>query len=330
MNPEKTSESVAKDELVVGLMQELREQRKAFQEERQALSRERKSERRWGFFFKFMLFVVPFLLGAFYTLHLAGIRIGPIGEVVGVVHIEGEIKATSPASADKIIPSLERAFAAEKVRHIVLAIDSPGGAPVESERIIDAIAFLKKKFPKPVTAVISNVGASAAYMIAMHADKVVAGKYSLVGSIGAIIAPWQLDRAIAKLNINQRIYASGKLKAFLNPFTPVTTDADAKAQALVDQVGRAFMAELVSARGGKLRKDVDYQSGEVWSGAEAKELGLIDTIGTIDDVSHSMSDLKSYDFGPYQDGFGQLRTLFSSTISASIHDTLFQSGGQLR
>jgi protease IV len=192
-----------------------------------------KAERRWKMVFQAMVFGFPVLLGVGYFLFFlstTGFRWGPFGSVVGVVRIEGAISANERASAEAILPLLEKAFSNSSVKAVVLSIDSPGGAPVESERIYTALGTLKKKHPKPVVAVINNIGASAAFMIALHADKIIAGKYSLVGSIGAIIAPWQFDRAIAKVDISQRVYASGKLKAFLNPFTPVSPEVDAKAQ----------------------------------------------------------------------------------------------------
>ncbi len=60
------------------------------------------------------------------------------------------------------------------------------------------------------------------------------------------MAPWELDRAIARYDVRQRIYASGKLKSFLNPFTPVTPEVDMKAQKLVDQLGMYFVDEVMA------------------------------------------------------------------------------------
>ncbi|KAK0039477.1 S49 family peptidase [Biomphalaria pfeifferi] len=97
-------------------------------------------------------------------------------------------------------------------------------------------------------------------MIALHADKIIAGKYSLVGSIGAVMQPWQLDRAIGKLDVSQRVYASGKLKSFLNPYIPVTPEADAKAQHLVDQAGAAFLAEVKARRGSALKSGTERRN----------------------------------------------------------------------
>ena len=215
------------------------------------------------------------------------------------------------------MPLLEKAFANPNVKAVVLSIDSPGGAPVEAERIYTAIGSLKRKHPKPVVAVINNLGASAAFLIALHADKIVAGRYSLVGSIGAIMAPWQLDRAIAKYDVSQRVYASGKLKSFLNPFTPVTPEVDLKAQKLVDQMGTYFLEEVKARRGAYLKAGVDVATGEVWAGPEAKEIGLVDAVGTIDEYVASTWGVKAYDFGPSNQGLQLLgRTIQDAVVSS--------------
>lgn len=312
--------SVTHDALMLELLREMSDQRRTFQEGQQRAAKERKSERRWKMLFQGLFFGGPFVIGLLYFLFFLNaewFRFGPLKEVVGVVHIDGEIAAGTPAGADKVIPALERAFESANVKAVVLSIDSPGGAPVEAERIYTTMAALKKKHNKPLVAVINNVGASAAYMVAMHADQVVAGKYSLVGSIGAIMSPWQLDRAIGKFDVSQRVYASGPLKSFLNPFTPISPAVDAKAKELVDQIGKTFVAELEVARAGKLKPDVNYGTGEPWNAAEAKNLGLVDTIGTIDSVVDSRWGLKTHDFGPHQGGgFGSFASLRNEVAGA--------------
>jgi protease-4 len=226
------------------------------------------------------------------------------------VRIDGEISAQNVASAKRVIPILEKAFANPSVKAVVLSIDSPGGAPAESERIYTAIESLKRKHQKPVVAVINNMGASAAYMIAVHTDKIYAGKYSLVGSIGAIITAWDLHKAIERVDVAQHVYASGQLKALLNPFAPVSQEADAKAKQLASQVGATFLDEVKRARSATLKSTVDYGSGEIWGGQEARDIGLVDEISTLDEVVDTNWGLKTYDFGPSQDTFG----LFSASL----------------
>jgi len=317
------------DSIVIQLLAEMREQRSAYREEQLLAARERRSVQRWKLALKAVLVIGPLAGAAMYFATATGLSFGPFGDVIGVVEIKGEIKDGALASADKIVPALEAAFKNTRVKQVVLKIDSPGGAPVEAERIISAIVTYKQKYPKPVTAVIGNLGASAAYMAAMHADRIVAGKYSLVGSIGAILAPWQLDKAIAQLKVSQRVYSSGRLKAFLNPFTPLTNEADAKATELVNKVGSAFVQDLQQQRGRHLKAGVDFGTGEVWSGMEAKAIGLVDEIGTMESVVGAETRLKEFNFGPRDEGFASLGGRFVGAIFSAVSDARVRSAIQL-
>lgn len=311
--------------VLLQVVKEMQDQRNAFREELRILERERRSERCWAFGLKAVVVAAPLLFGGVYLAKLSGATFGPFSDVVGLVEIKGEIGDGKLASADKVVPALKEAFENPHVKQVVLAIDSPGGAPVESERINGAISYYKSIYHKPVTAVIGSLGASAAYMIAMHADRIVAGRYSLVGSIGAVMAPWQLDKAIARFGVSQRVYASGPLKAFMNPFTPPTRAADKKAQDLVDKVGKTFVAELIKFRGKRLRQGVDFGTGEVWSGEEAARLGLVDGIGTISDLQKEWPALKEYRLGPREKGWGQIASAISGRIDTSVQQA-FDSG----
>lgn len=252
--------------------------------------------------FYFGMFTVPAFLYFGVMMYTAGFRFSPGGEVIGVVHINGEISTDSLASADKVNEALRQAFERKNVRAIVLSIDSLGGAPVEAERIYRTIDAYRKTNKKPVYAVINNAGASAAYMVALHADKIFAAKYSLVGSIGAVMAGWDFHKALEKYDVTQRVYASGRLKAMMNPYVPMSDEADQKAQALVKEAGRQFVTELNTLRKGKLVQNVAYDSGAVWGGLEAKRIGLVDEIGTIDEIIKTTWNLPSYDVGPKSAG----------------------------
>jgi len=121
-------------------------------------------------------------------------------------------------------------------------------------------------------------------MIAMHADEIYAGRYSLVGSIGAILSTWNFADAINKLGVQHHAYASGKLKSMLNPYIPLKKDDETKVQSLVSGMGKVFAEEVIQRRGKKLATNVNHFTGEVWSGQDAKNIGLIDEIGTLDEV----------------------------------------------
>jgi protease-4 len=202
---------------------------------------------------------------------------------VVAVKIEGVIGERN-GSADAIVPALNKAFDDKDVKSIVLAIDSPGGHPGDADRINSVIERRKKETKKEVVAIINGTGGSAAYMIAVHADKIVAGKYSMVGSIGAVIQGWDFHEILNKVGIKSRSFSSGHLKTMLNPYTEMTPDANRKAQEIVDRMAAVFIQEVKDSRKGKL-KEGDWFTGEVWPGQEAKDIGLIDEVATIDDYA---------------------------------------------
>jgi protease IV len=121
-------------------------------------------------------------------------------------------------------------------------------------------------------------------MIALYTDTIYAGQYSLVGSVGAVLAVltgWDFSKAISRVDIAQRVYSSGNLKAMLNPFLPMTPEADAKAKEL-QQMGEQFANKLNVRRKGKLKENMNYATGDIWRGFEANQIALIDEIGTLD------------------------------------------------
>lgn len=291
------------------------------------LLRERRFERRWKWVTRTILIGGSLALSLLYFFVWApqfGWRVGPIGDVVGVVRIDGEIAQASFASADRVVPALRRAFELPRVKAVVLAIDSPGGSPGEAERIYRAMESLRAEHGKPVVAVISNVGASAAYLIALHCDKIYAGRYSLVGSIGAVLAGWDLHRAAERLEVSQRLYSSGPLKAMLSPFHPATPEADAKAKVLVGDLGQAFVGEVRKHRGTRVSDGTDISTGEVWLGSEAHALGLVDQIGTLEEVIRNDWRLNWYDFGPRR-GVGLLSVESVGELLASVLEQILSS-----
>jgi len=281
------------------------------------LLNERKSERRWKWVKRFTFSTIGALLFAAYLAFYAsslGYRLIPNAEIVGVVNVSGSIGAGQLASAEELVPVLEKTFNSPKVKAIALNIDSPGGQPFESERVGQTIDRLKSETGKPVYAFIGNTGASAAYLLALHADKIIAGRYSLVGSIGAVIAGWDLHKLAEKFDVTQRVYASGVHKNMLNPFVAMSKESEAKAQEMVNQMAVVFADEFKSKRGTKLKEGFDYTTGEIWGGEEALAIGLIDEIGTIEGVVSNEWHAKIHDFGPTNQAKGFLPQLGTKAV----------------
>lgn len=300
------------------------------QQRREAETRKSASFRRW----MMGLFVVG-SVGVYAALAAKAVLPMPAAmasePAVGLVKVEGQISSAAKlASAKLVVPALKRAFEDDNVKRVVIYIDSPGGAPVEAERIMDAVTELRKKHPKPVQAVIGNLGASAGYMVALSADDIVSAKYSLVGSIGAILQSWDVHRVLDKYDVKAKTYASGNLKGMLNPFEPSTPEGEAKAQALVDELGRQFETLLKDRRGKKLTQPpTTYTTGEVWGGQDALALGLVDSNGTLETLMAQHPDLKMVNFGPFERRSGLLPEFLNTMVdlTASLRQVAVLLGG---
>jgi protease-4 len=215
---------------------------------------------------------------------LLGYRMLPMREAVAVVPITGEIAMGTQASADAVNPVLERLFESDKVKGIVLLINSGGGSPSEAERITNLLDEMRAKTNKPVYAACAGMCASAAYLIAIHTDRIYVGDYTWTGSIGAIMKGWDFRAVIEKLRVDQRVFASGSMKDLMNPFKPLSPEMSSKLDGLVKTTANTFIRDVKARRAGKLIDDASLFTGEVWTGADAVRLGLADEIGTLEGV----------------------------------------------
>lgn len=261
----------------------------------------KRSERKWSIAkrtFIATMAVLGFALWVFTNSRLMGLQSDPVGSAVALIDIEGEIAPMGPASADGVVPLIERACTAKHVTSVVLQINSGGGAPSEAERIISAMEACRTKETadkksKPIYAVVDGTGASAAYMIAMHADRVYAGRYSLVGSIGAILRYNDLSGLANRHGVKEQAIRSAPLKGGPSLVSGITADEQAAYQVLVDGLAKSFLQDVRATRGAKLKADdAMIASGRVWTASDALKLGLIDEIATIEDLKrHKFQDV---------------------------------------
>jgi protease-4 len=268
-----------------------------------ALDRQRESaEFRWKmmrrYFFLFAMAVGVISSSTLY-LYRNGYQF-PKDKPVAVVAIAGEIGSGKGGAADFIIPSLRNAFADQRSQVVILRINSGGGLPVDAERVTTELAALRVKHPKKkVVAVIESVGASAAYMIAVHADEIYAGRYSLVGSVGAIMQTWNFAELAKRVGVTQDSYTSGSLKEMLSPFKQPSDVQKKKVLSLASGLGEDFAEEVLKARGERLKMSKQgVATGEIWTGTQALELGLIDKIGTLETVTAEF-DGQPREYGPF-------------------------------
>lgn len=205
-----------------------------------------------------------------------------------VVEIRGEISNGSDAGSDLIVAALREAFADEGAKALVLLINSPGGSPVQAGIVNDEIRRLKTLHKKPVYAVVEESCASAAYYIAVSADKIYVDKASIVGSIGVLMDGFGFTGLMDKLGVERRLMTAGENKGFLDPFSPQTTVQREYAQSMLNQIHQQFIDVVKQGRGARLKENAQTFSGLFWTGAQAVEMGLADHLGSLDFVAREV------------------------------------------
>lgn len=212
---------------------------------------------------------------------------GKSGPKVNVLELSGVIGVTAPGrkglSYQKLERNIETAFKSADLDAVALAINSPGGSPVQSRLIFNAIRRHAKEKDVPVLAFIEDVGASGGYILAIAADEIYADESSVVGSIGVISGGFGFQEAISRLGVERRVYTAGDNKSMLDPFKPEDPDDVARLNTILEDLHAQFIDLVKSRRPEKINEDPDVFSGAFWTGRKAQEKGLIDGTAQLDD-----------------------------------------------
>ena len=244
---------------------------------------EQRRARRWGIFFKILLFAYLFALlilvrGDGFDSWFETDR--KPGEHVAVVDVDGMIAASARANAEDLTRTLKRAFEDEGTQAVMLRINSGGGSPVQAGIIHDELLRLKEEHEDiPLYAVIGDIGASGAYYIAVAADEIYADRASLVGSIGVRLDSFGVVDLIDNIGVERRLFTAGENKAFLDPFLPLESDHVDHMEGLITDVHQQFIDVVRAGRGERLDEDADIFNGLTWTGERSVELGLTDGLG---------------------------------------------------
>lgn len=246
------------------------------------------------------------------------------GVVIPVVRLNGPIGMASPLRPGMALSSLagtlEKAFAM-KGPAIALAINSPGGSPVQSRLIYQRIRQLAAEKERRVLAYVEDVAASGGYMIALAGDEIIADPSSIVGSIGVVSGGFGLDRFIERFGIERRLYTSGERKAPLDPFQPENPEDVAHLKALQREVHAQFIALVKERRGEALSTGEDLFSGLFWTGETGLSLGLVDRLGEMrSDLRRRYGD--GVKLKPVGSDRGRLRRMVGLGAGLSAADAL--------
>lgn len=287
--------------------------------------KEQKSTRRWGIFFKSLMFA--YLAAIFFMVYMKNDLSDMPNKQhkhTALIEIRGTIAADAEANADSIVSALRDAFKNKNSAAVILRINSPGGSPVQAGYINDEIKRLRDKHPdKPVYAVITDMCASGGYYIAAAADEIYADKASIVGSIGVIMNGFGFVDAMDKLGIERRMMTAGENKGFMDPFSPLKEDDTQHIKSLLGSIHQQFIDVVKEGRGERLSDDPKIFSGLVWTGEQAIDVGLVDALGSSSYVAREVIGAeKIVDYTYDQPVLERFVERFGASIASGVTSTM--------
>ncbi len=248
--------------------------------------------------------------------------------VVAVVEVTGMI-----TSSKDILKQLHEHVDNEKVKGIVLRVDSPGGAVAPSQDIFAAVGELKKR--KPIVVSMGSMAASGGLYSSLSASKIFCEPGTLTGSIGVIVQLPNVQQIADKVGFNMVTIKSGELKDVGNMFRQMSDREREYLESVVMAIRSQFVAAVAAGRGLDKEKVETFADGRVLTGEQAIELGLADKIGTVYDAAREVFELlgkplpagKTPTLYYASDKFAQFRKLLESVLDLPLR---LKSGREVR
>lgn len=209
-----------------------------------------------------------------------------VGEKIAVVKIEGVI-----LDSKDIIEELREHRENKSVKAIMLRIDSPGGAVAPSQEIYTEVLKIRDEGKKKIVTSMGSVAASGGYYIASASDRIVANPGSVTGSIGVILELANVSGLMKKVGVESVVIKSGKFKDVGSLFRTMTPEERDLLQGVIDDTYDQFVDAVAAGRGINKEDLLPIADGRVFTGRQAKKLGLVDDLGSMQDAIKITADM---------------------------------------
>lgn len=242
---------------------------------------------------------------------------------IALIYGQGEILSGTQNSdvigGDSFSQLLENALNDERIKAVVIRLDTPGGSAFASEKIRQHILALKESGKKVVVSM-GSVSASGGYWIASAADHIVATPSTLTGSIGIFGMFASADKALNKIGIYNDGVGTSALST-LDPTRPLDPELAEILQMGIERGYQQFLSVVSEGRGMSLQEVDKVAQGRVWTGVDAKSLGLVDQLGTLQDAieqAAQLAQLTDYGIRPIVKGISTKQQLLNEILSTGI------------
>lgn len=256
------------------------------------------------------------------------------GNIIAVYYAFGSIddstSATEGINSEKVIKDLRKLREDNSVKAVVLRVNSPGGSAYGSEQIWHEVLLLKAE--KPVIVSMGDYAASGGYYISCAADVIVADPTTLTGSIGIFgMFPNMQELLTDKLGLHFDVVKTNKFADMGDITRPFNADERRAMQNYINNGYKLFVKRCADGRDMTTEAIEKIAEGRVWTGATAKELGLVDELGGLDkalEIAAQKADIDAYSIISYPDKDGFLSTLLNEGKTDYIENKINETVGE--
>ncbi|TVM36104.1 signal peptide peptidase SppA [Oceanidesulfovibrio marinus] len=236
---------------------------------------------------------------------------GMSGERYGLVRVEGEI-----GDSESVVDFLDTLREDSDVPGVLIRIDSPGGVVGPAQEIYAAVKKLAAV--KPVVVSMGSLAASGGYYVACPAETIVANPGTLTGSIGVIMSLGSWQDLMGKIGYTYEAITSGEMKDAGSPYRELTPKERAYFQSLVDDLFSQFVEDVAEGRHMDEAKVRELADGRVYSGRQAKKLGLVDQLGGFEDAKDVLRKKTGKGDLPFDEGPVEEESLLDRVIGSVV------------
>ncbi len=244
----------------------------------------------------FLVFSFLFFAFTFWMARMSGKtgerQWGP-GKKIALVRIEGII-----VDSKEVVDALRKYHDDDDIKAILLRIDSPGGGVAPSQEIYAEVKKIRDSGKKKVVTSMGTVAASGGYYIASASDKIIANPGTLTGSLGVIMELANVEGLMQKIGVESVVIKSGKNKDVGSPFRKMGEEERALLQTVLDDIHAQFIDAVAAGRALRVETVRSFADGRVFTGRQAKEIGLVDELGSLGDALRKAAELAGIEGEP--------------------------------
>ena len=249
------------------------------------------------------------------------------GDKIAIVEVKGVITQSSG-----VIEELQQYLADDGVKAIIMRVDSPGGGVGPAQEIYREVMRIRSTSKKKVVTSMGSVAASGGYYIACASDRIVANPGTITGSIGVIMQFSNLEELLKKIGVKGVVLKSGEHKDIGSPFREMTPEEKRIMQEVLDNVHQQFIQAVADGRKLERSKVAQIADGRILTGEQAKNLGLVDQLGNLQDTIDVTAKMVGIEGKPnivYPKKRLSIWELLMRDMASAIVDVLAEKGYEL-